>query len=229
MPIKNFYGELYNKNGIFNNNSNISNFKKNITDNIDNNIKENYSSSNETLNNNELKMKLSSIENKFNDITEENINDNINENYDLNQQSMFNYSIISIIIIIIIGLVMSMIYYFKDEVLQLYNKYTSKDDDLKNEIKQLKKSLKKEKQTIKEKKKNKERINKLKEKGGIYDLQKEINNKSKYLEKKVNEDGFCFIGNDNGMRNCSEIYEGEICMSGELYPTLQHCMFPRLR
>ena len=105
----------------------------------------------------------------------------------------------------------------------------NEDTDLELEIKELKKSLKKEKQSIKSKKKQQEKLNKLKEKGGIYDLQKEINNKSKYLEKKVKEDGFCFIGYDNGMRNCTEIYEGETCMSGELYPTLQHCIFPNLR
>jgi len=31
------------------------------------------------------------------------------------------------------------------------------------------------------------------------------------------------------MRSCGEIYEGQVCMSGEIFPSLEMCMFPRLR
>ena len=231
MSIKNFYGELYNKNGVFNNNSNVSNYKKGITENVNNIIDVNSSPTNQGLTNRELKIKLSNIERNMNENKNENINENKNENINENKNEnnlSNNYSIISIIFIIFIGIIVGIIYYFKDKIYDLYNTIMNKDNDLQSEIKELKKSLKKEKKSIKSKKIQQEKLKKLKEKGGIYDLQKKVN-KSKYLEKKVNEDGFCFIGYDNGMRNCTEIYEGETCMSGELYPTLQHCMFPKLR
>ena len=49
------------------------------------------------------------------------------------------------------------------------------------------------------------------------------------LVRNEKEDGYCYIGYDRGMRNCSEIHQGETCMSGDIFPSLEICMFPNLR
>jgi hypothetical protein len=41
--------------------------------------------------------------------------------------------------------------------------------------------------------------------------------------------GWCFIGADNLSRTCAEIGVNDMCMSGEIYPTKDVCINPRLR
>ena len=41
--------------------------------------------------------------------------------------------------------------------------------------------------------------------------------------------GWCFIGQDQGVRTCSEVGVNDICMSGDIFPTQEICMNPRLR
>jgi len=41
--------------------------------------------------------------------------------------------------------------------------------------------------------------------------------------------GWCFIGQDQGVRTCSEIGVNDMCMSGDIFPTQEICMNPRLR
>ena len=41
--------------------------------------------------------------------------------------------------------------------------------------------------------------------------------------------GSCYIGTDKGFRNCVSIGEGEKCMSGDIFPTLEMCINPKLR
>jgi hypothetical protein len=48
-------------------------------------------------------------------------------------------------------------------------------------------------------------------------------------EQNVTENGFCYIGYDNGQRDCVDVYAGDVCMSGEIFPTLDICINPRLR
>ena len=69
------------------------------------------------------------------------------------------------------------------------------------------------------------------EKGvGNTDALEYILNKINYNSNQIaKEDGYCYIGYDRGMRNCSEIHQGETCMSGDIFPSLEICMFPNLR
>ena len=41
--------------------------------------------------------------------------------------------------------------------------------------------------------------------------------------------GSCYIGTDKGFRNCVNIGEGDKCMSGDIFPTLEMCINPKLR
>lgn len=41
--------------------------------------------------------------------------------------------------------------------------------------------------------------------------------------------GWCYIGNDRGFRACSEIGTNDTCMSGDIFPTQEICMNPKLR
>jgi hypothetical protein len=60
-------------------------------------------------------------------------------------------------------------------------------------------------------------------------LNNKINDISPYKEAKVTADGFCYIGYDNGQRECVDVYAGDICMSGEIFPSLDICINPKMR
>lgn len=41
--------------------------------------------------------------------------------------------------------------------------------------------------------------------------------------------GWCFVGAEKGFRNCVEVGETETCLSGDIFPTSQVCINPKLR
>jgi len=78
------------------------------------------------------------------------------------------------------------------------------------------------------------KIDKLAEKDCSKPAINKLNNKlsevSSYSkEQNVTENGYCYIGYDNGQRECVDVYAGDICMSGEIFPSLDICINPKLR
>jgi hypothetical protein len=45
----------------------------------------------------------------------------------------------------------------------------------------------------------------------------------------IGKSGWCYIGEDQGVRSCTEIGVNDTCMSGDVYPTQAVCMNPKLR
>jgi hypothetical protein len=41
--------------------------------------------------------------------------------------------------------------------------------------------------------------------------------------------GFCYIGEDRGFRSCIDVGVGDVCMSGDIFPTEAICINPNLR
>jgi len=47
--------------------------------------------------------------------------------------------------------------------------------------------------------------------------------------QKRGKSGFCYIGTENGIRNCINVGVNEQCMSGDIFPTMAVCVNPNLR
>jgi hypothetical protein len=47
--------------------------------------------------------------------------------------------------------------------------------------------------------------------------------------KPTSKTGFCYIGEDRGFRSCIEVGEGDVCMSGDIFPSQSICINPNLR
>lgn len=47
--------------------------------------------------------------------------------------------------------------------------------------------------------------------------------------KIAGKTGYCFIGEDRGVRTCAEVTENDKCMSGDIFPTREICINPSLR
>jgi hypothetical protein len=45
----------------------------------------------------------------------------------------------------------------------------------------------------------------------------------------TSKSGFCYIGEDRGFRSCIEVGAGDVCMSGDIFPTEAICINPNLR
>ncbi len=43
------------------------------------------------------------------------------------------------------------------------------------------------------------------------------------------QSGFCYIGEDRGFRSCISVGEGDVCMSGDIFPSHAVCINPKLR
>lgn len=41
--------------------------------------------------------------------------------------------------------------------------------------------------------------------------------------------GWCFIGEDRGIRTCAQVGESDTCMSGDIFPSNEICINPKLR
>ena len=105
------------------------------------------------------------------------------------------------------------------------------DNELQNEIDEIKKELsdEKKKQEEKEQKEQEEKEQKEKQK-----KEKNKNSNKKLLQQYsssqiVKDDGYCYVGTDNNVRHCVNVYEGEICSSGDIYKRIDKCLVPELR
>jgi len=81
-------------------------------------------------------------------------------------------------------------------------------------------SLEKKEQETKE-------MEKKEEKGGIKKLDEKISGYTK--EQMVTSNGYCYIGYDNNHRECTNVSDGDICMSGQVFPTMDICLYPKFR
>lgn len=217
--IKDYYNELYGENSEFSNNKPTNRYID--TFDIDS-----------IINNHNM--------NNLNNVNRQNyLNNDIytfqQNDLGINSNKRNSRPFITIIFILILSIIFISLYLFRDKLLSLYNKYFNSDEKNKqmnkikqkneDKIKQMNKNIKK--QIKKRKEKNKEReIEQNKEKGGVNRLINKMNYKDNQISR-IN--GYCFIGNEDNKRNCTEIYEGNICMSGEIFPSQQLCMFPNLR
>ena len=52
---------------------------------------------------------------------------------------------------------------------------------------------------------------------------------SQTQRKPISKSGYCFVGEDKWFRSCIEVGEGDICMSGDIFPTQAICINPNLR
>jgi hypothetical protein len=49
------------------------------------------------------------------------------------------------------------------------------------------------------------------------------------MSKSAGKTGWCYIGDDRGIRSCMEVGPNDMCMSGDIFPTNDVCVNPNLR
>lgn len=49
------------------------------------------------------------------------------------------------------------------------------------------------------------------------------------MSKSASKSGWCFIGEDRGFRSCIQVGDNDTCMSGDIFPSQEICVNPKLR
>ena len=47
--------------------------------------------------------------------------------------------------------------------------------------------------------------------------------------QSTGKSGWCFIGEEQGVRSCSNVGVNDVCMSGDVFPSQEICVNPNLR
>ena len=204
--------------------------------------------SNFTESNNQMKRV---IKNEFKNVYGENTNTNA-------EKTMFpeikpsNITVSAIIFLTVLIILASILYYYRNNIFDFFkkasvmnttdavsqleskydslfdtvNKYIEKDE---KEMSEIKSKLQVEQLGSIEKDEKKEKETKAQiESGGVGTLTSKLEKKYKN-NQIVKGNGYCYIGFDNHMRECTDVYEGDVCMSGQIFPTLDICVNPEFR
>lgn len=158
--------------------------------------------------------------------------------YDMNIQPP-SFTMWGIVVFSLVLAILSLGYYFRDTFLSYYRSLMEGVKQV-NPIQTLEKtletpppvpapnptltaaSIQSEEKEAEEKKRNEEN-------GAIRQLQHKIDTSLYRKDQVVEKDGFCYIGYEKGHRVCTDVYQGDVCMSGEIFPTMDVCLVPSLR
>ena len=151
-----------------------------------------------------------------------------------------SFTMWGIVVFSLILVLLSMGYYFRDTLLSYYRSVMDGINKV-NPIQTLEKTLSEVEvpvaapdpnltaSTIQSEEREEEEKKKNEENGAIRQLQNKMDTSLYRKEQIVNKDGFCYIGFEKGHRVCTDVYKGDVCMSGEIFPTMDVCLVPSLR
>jgi hypothetical protein len=159
--------------------------------------------------------------------------------YDMDIQPP-SFTMWGIVVFSLVLVILSMLYYFRDTLLSYYRKVVDGVKEI-NPIQTLEKTLEQPAEpapapnptltaaTIQSEEREAEEKQKKEENGAIKQLQNKMDTSLYRKDQIVKKDGFCYIGFEKGHRVCTDVFEGDVCMSGEIFPTMDVCLVPSLR
>lgn len=138
-----------------------------------------------------------------------------------------------IIVILVLALISALVFVFKDDI-KPYVQSFFENEDYTQKVKALESKVEEEvsKRTNMEKKMSviqNNQSSKTKDKTKS-STQTPSDLKQQYSSSSiVSEDGYCYIGTDNNMRQCVKAYAGDICTSGDIYKRMDDCLVPKIQ
>jgi len=64
--------------------------------------------------------------------------------------------------------------------------------------------------------------------GAVNDLERVVDGGLK-RKRLATKSGFCYVGEGEGSRHCVSVTDKDVCMSGDIFPTMDVCINPNLR
>lgn len=139
---------------------------------------------------------------------------------------------ILIILFVLFSVVLGVLYIYYDNVMTILRQYfydDTKEKELTQKMNEESQKLNGEINSLKNKlneSNQKSRKSKKEEKKKTYGDLKESERKLYSQDQFVKEHGFCYVGEENNQRHCVEVYNGDICESGDIYKRIDKCMVP---
>jgi len=159
-------------------------------------------------------------------------------NYDMDIQPP-SFTMWGIVVFSLVLAILSLGYYFRDTLLSYYRSLMEGVKQV-NPIQTLEKTLETPPPvpapnpnltaaSIQSEEREAEEKKRKEENGAIRQLQDKIDTSLYRKDQLVDKNGFCYIGYEKGHRVCTYVYQGDVCMSGEIFPTMDVCLVPSLR
>jgi hypothetical protein len=162
--------------------------------------------------------------------------------------SSFNTILFFLLLLVAIA---GAVYYYRKEIKKYFDKIFGKDKTISKEVVEIKENgeelketktlseregeiVEKDKLTIKKggnvlvddkvvkkSKKEEEKKENKDQKNGI--------DKSKYSQNQIvsKDDMYCYIGEDDNMRQCIQVFKDDVCTSGDIFNRIDECLVPR--
>lgn len=220
---------------------------------IRNTVKEVYNTELKDMNVNTSRMKAFSTPNKLN--AAQRVNDVAIDNTNpanIHPTSAQNNSVVLLLLALLFLLAtLGVVYYFRNEIKGYFRKWFNPQKSTSKEVIKIKENDEelKETRTVTENKgKHIEKDKLTIEKDGkvvvedkiVKETQKnggrtgvvatkKTNNKTHYSDEKlVNQDDmYCYVGKDDNMRQCIQVFKDDICTSGDIFKRIDECLVPR--
>ena len=216
-------------------NSMLSSFMNGNNKNSNKNKNNDYGNNNGNNNNNNNNMNNNSNSNGNNNGNKTNNSEsfqfknmsNMNKNQNSPSKLSSFMNIVNFIIVFCIAVLIGMVIYFQDKILASIQTMIRGESDksIKSNTNELVKRIDKLEKEIQESKTKKEVA-----KRPVKSQEEKKEDVKNYSDDQiVKNDGFCYVGYENGQRECAPVFSGDVCMSGEVFPRLDKCMVPKLR
>ena len=177
-----------------------------------------------------------------------------NKNYENNvviepepttSEPIIPYSVIFFLILLLF--IVIFLYYFRDKIANYFKGESTKEDKEKVDISKnvvdtksvpgpgpgpdMNEFIKKYEQNNIKTQEDSNKMNQLQvNQGGVQQLNNKIDTITSYKQEQlIKENSYCYIGTENGQRECTNVYAGEVCMSGQIFPKMAVCINPHLR
>lgn len=192
---------------------------------------------------------VGNYDNNTNKLSLNNSNSQMNEGMPPSSSSFTSILFFLLLLVAIAGAV----YYYRKDIKKYFDKTFGKEKTISKEVVEIKENdeelketkslseregeiVEKDKLTIKKgdnvvvddkvvKKSKKEEEKKKETK-----VQKNKIDKSKYSQNQIvgKDDMYCYIGEDDNMRQCIQVFKDDVCTSGDIFNRIDECLVPRI-
>ena len=139
---------------------------------------------------------------------------NINANSLIRNRAIRQNNNSSFLLFLLIFLMVSFVgavFYFRDKISSYLNKFF---DSSQEETKEKEETPKKEKEEQK-----------------IPEKENKNENKANYSKNQIvkEDDMYCYVGEDDNMRQCIEVFKDDVCTSGDIFNRIDQCLVPNTK
>lgn len=176
-----------------------------------------------------------------------NLNNGLNSQMKETNRSSSNHFTMIIVFFLIMVAVVTAFYYYRKDIKKFLKKKFGKDKIKSKEVVKLKENDEELKETKSVSKKKDKIIEKdkmtIKKAGDIILEEKVVKkrkeekpavkqngiDKSKYSKNQIvsKDDMYCYIGEDDNMRQCIQVFKDDVCTSGDIFNRIDECLVPR--